>query len=181
MRASTGVDPRLWRPRDSRAPSFLDAIAVRQAIHLVEILDGVRPLGHLVGRVTPVVSMRLAGLASRARSQARDQARPGTNGPGVRPVRVRRIHSTRPSRTSFEASVVLEHAGRVRAIAVRMELHHGVWRTTELADPDCGYPALRTASNPVAPVHDDEDDIGGEDTDLDEDPSEEQDEDPSAG
>jgi hypothetical protein len=129
-------------------------VAVRQAIHLVEILDGVRPVGHLAGRVAPIVSLRLQGLTSRAKRHAGDHP----HGRHVRPVRVRRVHSTRPSGTSFEASVVLEHAGRVRAIAVRMELHHGAWRTTELSDPDCGFPALRTASNPVAPVFDDEDD-----------------------
>ncbi|WP_084105856.1 Rv3235 family protein [Demequina sp. NBRC 110056] len=48
------------------------------------------------------------------------------------PVGVRRARASRVSRTAAEVSVVIEHAGRCRAAALRLEEVAGRWQVTEL-------------------------------------------------
>ena len=106
----------------------------------VEALAGTRPLVQLVRWVTPPVLEALTAAAQRAPTlpgrPARPGARPGTPGAARAPqpgrATVRRTHLTRVSPTAAEASVVLHDGQRVRAAAVRLEVHRGHWRATVL-------------------------------------------------
>ena len=112
----------------------------------VEALRGTRPLAQLTRWVSPEVLEHLGSAAANNGAQgpsagSRTQvARAGattvgavTAAPG-RPTRatVRRTHLTRVSPTVAEASVVLHDGDRLRAAAVRMEVHRGHWRATVL-------------------------------------------------
>jgi hypothetical protein len=96
-----------------------------------------RPLGQLAPHLAPAVLRRLAV-----------QIAPVGDDAAAQPARVRRVTATRPSATACEAVVVVEQGERTTAIAVRLERHRGGWRATELAAPEAGLPALRTASCP---------------------------------
>ena len=96
-----------------------------------------RPLGQLAPHVAPAVLRRLAV-----------QIAPAGDDTAAQPARVRRVTAARPSATACEAVVVVEQGERTTAIAVRLERHRGAWRATELAAPEAGLPALRTASCP---------------------------------
>lgn len=48
------------------------------------------------------------------------------------PVTVRRVHACEISPTTCEASVVVHDGERVRAAAIRIEVHRGRWRATAL-------------------------------------------------
>lgn len=85
----------------------------------VEVLRCVRPLSQLARWVSPAVYEALAAAAS-----------PST-GPRGRAV-VRRLRVCRVSPTVAEASVVVHDGARVRAAAVRLEVHRGSWRATVL-------------------------------------------------
>lgn len=94
-----------------------------------------RPLRQLAPHLAPAVLRRLEA-----------QVAPPGDRAAAQPARVRRITATRPSQTACEAVVVVEQGGRTTAIAVRLERHRGAWRAVELAAPESGLPALRTAS-----------------------------------
>lgn len=86
----------------------------------VESLSGGRPVLQLARWVSPAVYESLARRCST---------------PGARPTRRPTVRSTVLSRvasTVAEASVVVHDGTRVRAAAVRMELHRGTWRATVL-------------------------------------------------
>jgi hypothetical protein len=125
---------------DPPIASILEACARSLAVRLIEVLEGVRPVEHVIADVSPAVALRVRSW-SRAPG-----ALVGTTRRATGPIRVRSVRSDRPSPTAFEACVILEHRGRVRAVAVRFELHEGRWRPVELAPPECGLPALRTVS-----------------------------------
>ncbi len=108
---------------------------------VVEVLAGSRPLVQLTRWVSPPV---LEALADRVPDTA--TAPPGTGAVADRPAGSRRgrtavpvrratIRRTRLSRvgpTVAEAGVVLHDGTRVRAAAVRLEVHRGHWRATAL-------------------------------------------------
>lgn len=113
------------------------------AIAAVEVLAGTRPLAQLARWVTPEVYdalSRRAALAAPRDPVLDPVARPGTAGPdGARPARtgprrpsVRRLRACPVDEHAVEASVVVAHLDRVRAVAVRLTRASGRWRATAL-------------------------------------------------
>ncbi|MCU1432205.1 MAG: hypothetical protein JWP95_1310 [Actinotalea sp.] len=130
------------RPTQPETPADPTKLCGSIVLAAVEALNGSRPLVQLVRWVSPEVfeslgaatSGRRAGsdaprIGSPARSVHRDRG--VIAGPPSR-ARVRRTHLTRVSPTVAEASVVIHDGDRVRAAAVRMEMHRGHWRATVL-------------------------------------------------
>jgi hypothetical protein len=97
-----------------------------------------RPLAQLDPLLSPAVRRRLAGLVADGHDVRARQA-----------AQVRRVWATAPCPLVCEAVVVVAQGGRTTAIAVRLERHRGRWRAVELAAPESGLPALRTASAPT--------------------------------
>lgn len=85
----------------------------------VEALNGARPLAQLARWVSPQVLEALSAAAA-APTPVRKHAT-------VRPPHVYRV-----SPTVVEASVVVHDGERVRAAALRLEIHRGHWRATAL-------------------------------------------------
>jgi hypothetical protein len=102
----------------------------------LEVRAGHRPLAQLVPLVSPAARRRLA-------AQLANVSAPRRIGP---PPRVRRLVDFAPAAGVREVTVLLDHAGRTTAVAVRMERHRGVWRAVELTAPEAGLPPLPTAS-----------------------------------
>ena len=111
----------------------------------VEVLAGRRPLVQLARWVTPQVLDSLSEAKRPSESNTstprppRTAARVTVAAPGraLAPVwrgraTVRRVHLSRVSATAAEASVVLHDGERVRAAAVRLEVHRNHWRATVL-------------------------------------------------
>lgn len=96
-----------------------------------------RPLAQLAPYLSPAVRRRLAGQVA-----PRDDARV------LEAARVRRVWASSPCPLVCEAVVVVVQGDRTTALAVRLERHRGRWRAVELAAPEAGLPALRTASSP---------------------------------
>lgn len=86
----------------------------------VEALTGARPLVQLTRWVTPPV---LEAIGARAMEPGRVARRRAS---------IRRIILARVSARAAEASVVVHDGTRVRAAAVRLELHRGSWRACVL-------------------------------------------------
>lgn len=120
--------PELQPPGPARLPHVADtevrAWAARLAQAVVEAVGGQRPVSQLVRWTAPdvyrdlerrVQLVRLAAAGSRA----------------VRP-QVRSVHVCRPSTTTAEVSVHVRHAGRSRALAMRMERRGDRWQCTVL-------------------------------------------------
>jgi hypothetical protein len=125
------------------------------AVAGVETLAGIRPLAQLARWVTPEVYDALGRRAAltergrRAREPAGDRPRLGSGragsdgghtgssrgGPGdavVHRPSVRRVRACVVSEHAVEASVVVAHADRVRAVAVRLTRSAGRWRASAL-------------------------------------------------
>lgn len=96
-----------------------------------------RPLEQLAPHLSPAVRRRLATQIVGPDARLAHQT-----------VRVRRVVASAPCPRVYEAVVVITQGGRTTAIAVRLEHHRGRWRAVELAAPEAGLPALRTASAP---------------------------------
>jgi len=104
-----------------------DPVVVARAIAVasLEVLAGRRSVAQLARWLTPVVYESLyvrAGLTQRV---------VGTSGV-TRPPVVRRARASRVGSHALEASVVADDGTRVRAVALRLEGHRGVWRVTAL-------------------------------------------------
>jgi hypothetical protein len=110
----------------------------RLLVHLTaEVAAGRRPVAQLEPLLAPTLLRRLAA-----------RLRPGIERPQRPPV-IRRIVVAPPTPSgAVEATVLLEDDGRVRALALRLEQHRGLWRATELTAPDSGYRPLPTRSDP---------------------------------
>jgi hypothetical protein len=127
------------RPRPT--PTHPDA--VRLAVLLVraadEVVAGRRPLRQLEPVLAPTLLRRLA---------VQVRGRTGRDRP---PATVRRVIAAPPTPTgAVEVTVLTERAGRVTAVAVRLERHRGAWRATELTAPESGFAPLPTRSDPLA-------------------------------
>lgn len=96
-----------------------------------------RPLAQLRPLLSPAVRQRLT-----------TQVAPLDDARARQPARVRRVVATTPCSHACEAVVVVAQGGRTTAIAIRLERHRGRWRAVELAAPEAGLPAMRTASSP---------------------------------
>lgn len=111
------------------------------ALAAVEVLDGSRPLAQLARWLTPEVYDTLArraaltapaGRVLDAAASGRDlTTEPGAAGVARRPT-VRRVRVHRVDDDTLEASVVVAHADRVRAVAVRLTRSTGRWRAAAL-------------------------------------------------
>lgn len=109
------------------------------ALAAVEVLAGTRPLAQLARWVTPEVYDTLARRAvlTAPRSRVLDPvAAPadlaGHGGGPVRRPSVRRVRAVAVGQDALEASVVVAHAGRVRAVAIRLTRATGRWRAAAL-------------------------------------------------
>jgi len=103
-------------------PTRLCCAVVRGA---VEAARGDRPVAQLARWVSPTVLEALTTRAALVRGLPRPTRVP-------RPALVRRARVVRLSPTAAEASVVVEDVDRVRAAALRVELHRGQWRVVAL-------------------------------------------------
>lgn len=125
----------------------LERLAATVARVYLEVEAGRRPATQLDRVASPSLRRRLRLVAARRRDLARRRRQP-VAGPGS--ATVVRVWSSRPREHAMEATVVVQVAGRARAVCVRFERHHGTWRIVELATPDSGDRPRRTASCPVA-------------------------------
>ncbi len=129
----TGSDPRADRrdgPDSGMDPRVACSLLATAAL---EVISGSRPLAQLARWVSPAVydaleqRRVLAGDAGGLRAGS-----PGRTGPvGPRPS-VRRVRAMRVDDRTVESSVVLRHADRVRAVAIRLVDSGGVWRAEAL-------------------------------------------------
>jgi hypothetical protein len=110
-------------------PGDPTALCCAVAHAATEVLRGVRPLAQLVRSVSPEVYDQLEALA-RVRSAARDR-RGAPPTPQSR-SRVRRARVVRVAPDAAEATVIIDDVDRVRAAALRVELHRGRWRVVVL-------------------------------------------------
>ena len=109
-----GGDPKTELPDPTRLCGAVVLAAV-------EALCSARPLGQLARWVSPEVYESLARAA-----------RPSLEGSVQRGAVVRGLRVCRISPTVAEGSAVLHDGVRVRAAAVRFEVHRGSWRATVL-------------------------------------------------
>ena len=110
-------------------PGDPTALCCAVAHAATEILRGVRPLAQLVRSVSPEVHDQLEALA-RVRSAAR--GRRGSPPTPQSRSRVRRARVVRVAPGAAEATVIIDDVDRVRAAALRVELHRGRWRVVVL-------------------------------------------------
>lgn len=131
----SAVRPTTRRPSAGPDPVTLAATLVRAC---AEVAAGRRALVQLEPVLAPTLLRRLAiELRSRA---TRPQELPT----------IRRVLMSAPTPSgALEATVLVELHGRVTAVALRLERHHGAWRATELTAPESGFAPLRTRSNPL--------------------------------
>lgn len=100
----------------------------RLALAAVEVIAGLRPAAQLARWLTPGVLQAVrvrADLHRRATSAAGRTV-------GSRPPVVRSTHVCRVEERVVEAAVVVDDGCRVRAVALRLETHRGMWRATAL-------------------------------------------------
>jgi hypothetical protein len=98
----------------------------------VEALGGSRPVVQLARWVSPQVFESLAAASRRQPPRAASAAPGQRTASPARRATVRRTHLFRVSASAAEASVVVHDGSRVRAAAVRLEVHRGHWRATVL-------------------------------------------------
>lgn len=114
------------QPRKPPQPDLQHiAGAVVQAA--LEVLRGRRPVGQLAGWLSPQLFDQLAAAAETSVAQ-----RANTTEPSALGIRIRRVRTMRVTARAAEATVIVDDGGRIRAAAVRLELHREKWRVTVL-------------------------------------------------
>lgn len=98
---------------------------------LVEVLSGERPAAQLMRWTTDPIFTEVARRA-RAVATSRATTPPGRGTPGNRRVLVRSVRICEPADGVAEAAVHVQHGGRSRAVAIRLEGLDGRWRCTAL-------------------------------------------------
>lgn len=118
--------PALWQPRPPRPRGLPDPgpWGRRLLIGMIETAGGHRPLLQLSALLSPSVSR---GLGADFAQAAQGRTRHWLHGASVRSVRV-----AEPASGVAELCATVETGRRVRAIAMRLEEHHGRWRCTRL-------------------------------------------------
>jgi hypothetical protein len=118
--------PALWRPRPPRPRELPDPgpWGRRLLIGMIETAGGHRPLQQLAALLSPSVSRGLSADFERA---AQTGSRHWLHRATVRSMRV-----VEPAVGVAEVCATVETGQRVRAIALRLEEHHGRWRCTRL-------------------------------------------------
>ena len=111
------------------APGDPTAICCAVAHAATEVLRGIRPIAQLARSVSPEVYEQLE-----ARLQVSTAARERRGAPPTPQSRsrVRRARVVRVGHVAAEAGVVVDDVDRVRAVALRVELHRGRWRAVVL-------------------------------------------------
>jgi Family of unknown function (DUF6459) len=118
--------PVLWRARPAPPRGLPDPAlwARRLLVGLIETAGGRRPLHQLAAMLSPSVGRGLGGDFDRATQHG---ARHWLHRATVRTVRV-----TEPAPGVAELCATLDTGPRVRALAMRLEEHHGRWSCTRL-------------------------------------------------
>lgn len=118
--------PAVWQPRPPRPRQLPDPgpWGRRLLIGMIETAGGHRPLQQLSTLLSPSVSRGLGADFERAR---RSGTRHWLHRATVRSMRV-----AEPAPGVAELCATVETGRRVRAIAMRLEDHHGHWRCTRL-------------------------------------------------
>lgn len=121
------------RPHISKPdPARLVALVV---LAYFDVLAGRRPYSQIAPLFSPAAHLRITPVLAGEHRVTSWQ-----------PTRLTRIVMQAPHEHAREACVLVERAGRVTAVTVRLERHQGVWRVAELATPETTHHALRTAS-----------------------------------
>lgn len=122
----TPARPALWQPRPPRPRDLPDPgpWGRRLLIGMIETAGGHRPLQQLATLLSPSVAKGLGTDFERAQ---RGGAPHWLHRATVRSMRV-----SEPATGIAEVSATVETGQRVRAIAIRLEEHHGRWRCTRL-------------------------------------------------
>jgi hypothetical protein len=113
-------------------------LAVRRFVSAsVEVLNGYRPANHLRRLAQPreaaaVVAQAIAGAGAVAAGRRSTAAGRAARRGRPAPVAVIRLRLCEPRRGAVEAAVILMIADRVRAMALRLELHDESWLATTL-------------------------------------------------
>ena len=120
------LGPAVWQPRPPKPRELPDPgpWGRRLLIGMIETAAGHRPLQQLAVLLSPSVAHGLGADFERAR---RSGNRHWLHRANVRSVRV-----AEPAAGVAELSATVETGRRVRAIAIRLEEHHGRWRCTRL-------------------------------------------------
>lgn len=144
MSARTAVAPDPDEGDGSDA--WFASLAALLALMLIEVLEGHRPAEQLDRLVTPAVALRIR-FWQRITATRRRRSRPATD----EAPRVRSVRCQRRGDDAVESAVIIDHRGRTRAIAVRLDRCNGVWLATDLAPPEGGLPALATSTLRLVP------------------------------
>ena len=118
--------PRLWRAGPPRPTGLPDPASWgrRLLIGLIETAGGRRPLHQLAGMLSPSVSR---GLGADLEHAATNGSPHWLHRAGIRTLRV-----SEPADRVAELCATVDVGGRVRALALRLEEHHGRWCCTRL-------------------------------------------------
>ena len=118
--------PAVWLPRPPRPRGLPDPgpWGRRLLVGMIETAAGRRPLHQLAALLSPSVSHGLGAEFERA---AQTRSPHWLHRAAVRSMRV-----AEPAPGVAEVCATVESAGRVRAIALRLEAHHGRWRCTRM-------------------------------------------------
>jgi hypothetical protein len=116
----------VWRPPTPRPRGLPDPSAWgrRLLIGLIETAAGRRPLHQLAAMLSPSVSR---GIGTDFERSARIGTPHWLHRAGLRSVRV-----SEPAQGIAELCATVDTGRRVRAVAMRLEEHHGRWRCTRL-------------------------------------------------
>ncbi|QKW38983.1 hypothetical protein HUT06_37250 [Actinomadura sp. NAK00032] len=119
-KAPAGPGLRVVRPGDG-VEAEVRAVADTAVRLVVEVLAGMRPAHQLSLVAVPAVCRAFAPHTGA-----------GTRGRRIVPPKVLSSRMQRPSPAVAEATAVVAVAGRVHALALRLELTRGRWRCTAL-------------------------------------------------
>jgi hypothetical protein len=120
------VRPVVWRPRAPRPREMPDPgpWGRRLLIGMIETAGGRRPLHQLAALLSPSVSRGLGADFERAAQAGSPH--------WLHRASVRSMRVAEPAADVAELCATVETGRRVRAIAIRLEAHHGRWRCTRL-------------------------------------------------
>lgn len=122
------TDEQVFGPQRTSRENLPDpaAWAARMAHALVEVTSGTRPATQVVRWTTPEVYAVVARRGARVARRASAGRSPATR----HPVVVRRVRVCEPADGVAEASAVVQHGPRVRAVALRLDGQDGKWRVS---------------------------------------------------
>jgi hypothetical protein len=122
----TPVRPPVWRPRAPRPRGLPEPgpWGRRLLVGMIETAAGRRPLHQLSTLLSPSVSRGLGADFERAAQLGSPH--------WLHRAAVRSVRVAEPAEGVAELCATVETGRRVRAIAMRLEEHHGRWRCTRL-------------------------------------------------